>query len=113
MSGTISISFGTTFKGSEYAVACENGTVRVVGDEVIVERDGKEEKKKFEGDGNGVMQEVKAWAEGLVNGEVDPRQAPEEALKDLMVVCFSSPLLRFPCTLVWTLRLTFDSWKRC
>ncbi|KAF2264734.1 NAD(P)-binding protein [Lojkania enalia] len=83
-SGTVSISFGTTFKGSEYAVACQKGTVTVSRGKVTVEEDGKEEVQEFPDEGNGVVQEIKAWAESLIKGDVDPRQSPEEALKDLV-----------------------------
>jgi predicted dehydrogenase len=82
-SGTIALSFGTTFSGSEYAVACEQGSVWVSKGKVVVTRDGKEEVKEFPDEGNGVKQEIKAWAESLVNGVPNPAQAPEEALKDL------------------------------
>jgi hypothetical protein len=34
------MSFGTTFKGSEYNVAYEKGTVTIVGSKVIVEETG-------------------------------------------------------------------------
>ncbi|KAF2189036.1 NAD(P)-binding protein [Zopfia rhizophila CBS 207.26] len=81
--GTLSMSFGTTFKGSEYAVACEKGTVSVSKGTVTVTKDGKEEVKSFPDEGNGVKQEIKAWGESLVKGQVDARQTPEEALKDL------------------------------
>jgi hypothetical protein len=82
-SGTIALSFGTTFSGSEYAVACEQGSVWISKGKVVVTRDGKEEVKEFPDEGNGVKQEIKAWAESLVNGVPNPAQAPEEALKDL------------------------------
>ncbi|KAF2280655.1 NAD(P)-binding protein [Westerdykella ornata] len=82
-SGTLSISFGTTFTGSEYAVAAEKGRVWVSRGKVIVTRDGQEDVREFPEEGNGVKQEVKAWAESLVKGETNPRQSPEEALKDL------------------------------
>jgi predicted dehydrogenase len=82
-SGTLSISFGTTFSGSEYAVACEKGSVWVSRGKVVVTQDGKEEVKEFPEEGNGVKQEVRAWAESLVNGNANPAQSPEEALKDL------------------------------
>lgn len=85
-SGTVEISFGTTFTGSEYAVACEKGTVSVSRGKVVVTREGKEEVKEFPEEGSGVKQEVAAWAEGLVKGEANQRQAPEEALKDLKLL---------------------------
>ncbi|KAF2468939.1 NAD(P)-binding protein [Lindgomyces ingoldianus] len=85
-SGTLSLSFGTTFTGSEYAVACEKGTVYVSRGKVIVTKDGKEEVKEFLEEGNGVKQEIKGWAEALGTGGMDQRQAPEEALADLKLL---------------------------
>jgi predicted dehydrogenase len=91
VSGTIEMSFGTTFSGSEYSVACEKGTVSVSRGKVTIVRigtDGKreEELKEFTDEGNGVKPEVKAWAEGLEKGQADERQSPEEALKDLQLL---------------------------
>lgn len=54
---------------------------------VKIVKDSKEETKEFSGEGAGVKQEVKAWGEGIESGKQDPRQTPEEALKDLEVVC--------------------------
>lgn len=85
-SGTISISFGTTFSGSEYAVACEKGTVTVSKGKVTTKRDGKEEVKDFPDEGNGVKQEIVAWAKELGEGKTDERQSPEEALRDLEIL---------------------------
>lgn len=87
VSGTFSVSFGTTFSGSEYTVACEKGTVTILRSTVKVVKDGKEETKEFGSEGSGVKQEVKAWSEGIGSGQQDPRQSPEEALKDLELVC--------------------------
>ncbi|KAF2429818.1 NAD(P)-binding protein [Tothia fuscella] len=86
ISGTFAISFGTTFKGSEYAIACEKGTVSVSRGGVVCTIDGKEEKKTFNSEGSGVKQEVKAWAEGLENGVIDAKQSPDEALEDVRVL---------------------------
>jgi hypothetical protein len=81
------MSFGTTFKASEYNVACEKGTVAVVKSKVIVEETGgKPVEKEFPNEGSGVKQEVAAWAESLVAGKPNPRQAPEEALADLEIL---------------------------
>lgn len=92
VSGTLSVSFGTTFEGpAEYKVACERGTVVVSRGKVVVRRKGedgesREEVKEFPDEGSGVKQEVAAWAESLVSGKRDEMQSPEEALKDLEVV---------------------------
>lgn len=81
------MSFGTTFKGSEYNVACQNGTVTVVGSKVIVqETGGKPIEKEFPNEGSGVKQEVAAWVDSLFAGKPNPRQSPEEALADLEIL---------------------------
>jgi predicted dehydrogenase len=85
-SGTLSISFGTTDKGSEYVVAAEKGTVHISRGKVVLTRDGKDEVKEFPNEGNGVKQEIAAWAQSLEKDEADPAQSPEEALKDLQVL---------------------------
>lgn len=82
-SGTIAISFGTTFSGAAYEVAAEKGTVTVSRGKVTVKKDGQEEVKDFPDEGSGVKQEVKAWAEAVAKGVENPQQSPEEALKDL------------------------------
>jgi predicted dehydrogenase len=86
ISGTFSISFGTTFRGSEYIVACEKGTVCVSRGVVVVTVDGKEEREEFADEGSGVKQEVAAWAAGLGKNQMDKEQSPQEALQDLRVV---------------------------
>lgn len=90
VSGTFSISFGTTLSGSEYTVACENGSVTVQRGKVIV-REGEEQagnvkEVEFKDEGSGVKQEVAAWADGLAAGKPEPRQSPEEALADLEIL---------------------------
>ncbi|KAF2838166.1 NAD(P)-binding protein [Patellaria atrata CBS 101060] len=86
VSGTFSLSFGTTFSGKEYAVACEKGTVFVTKSKVVVNKDGNEETNEFPDEGAGVKQEVKAWAEGIKNGKQNPRQLPAQALQDLILI---------------------------
>lgn len=86
ISGTVNISFGTTFKGSGYSVACEKGTVTVLGSDVVVEKDGVEEKFGFPEDCAGVRQEIKAWAAALEKGQLEDRQGPAEALRDLQIL---------------------------
>ncbi|KAF1847000.1 NAD(P)-binding protein [Cucurbitaria berberidis CBS 394.84] len=86
-SGTLSISFGTTDKGSEYLIACENGSVHVSMGKVTVTKAGKEaEVREFKDEGNGVRQEVSAWAESIEKGVRNEMQSPEEALRDLEVL---------------------------
>jgi hypothetical protein len=84
--GTVSVSYGTTFTGEEYSVACEKGTVTVTRATVAVARDGKEETKTFPEETNGVKEEVAVWADGLKGANIDRRQIPEEALADLHLV---------------------------
>lgn len=85
-SGTFSVSFGTTFTGVDYVVACEKGTVDVGFDKTIVKEEGEERSEDFPEDKNGVRQEVKAWAESIAQGKQNPLQSPEEALADLEIV---------------------------
>ena len=86
-SGTLSISFGTTDTGSEYLVACEKGSVHVSRGKVVVKRDGQDvETKEFPDEGNGVNQEIKAWAQSLEKGSRNEMQSPEEALRDLEIL---------------------------
>jgi predicted dehydrogenase len=87
ISGTFSMSFGTTFSANEYNVACKKGTVTVLGSKVIVhETGGKPVEKEFSNEGSGVKQEVAAWAESLVAGKANPLQSPLEALADLEIM---------------------------
>jgi len=87
VSGTFSLSFGTTLSGSEYQVACEKGSVTIIRSKVIVhegeEKNGKVRETEFNDEGSGVKQEVAAWAEGIATGKPNPGQAPEQALADL------------------------------
>lgn len=81
------MSFGTTFSGMEYHIACENGTVSIIGNKVTVHKTGEETvEKDFPDEGSGVKQEVAAWVEALVAGKPNPRQSPEEALADLEIL---------------------------
>ncbi|GAB7347151.1 hypothetical protein MBLNU459_g3270t1 [Dothideomycetes sp. NU459] len=85
-SGTFSVSFGTTFTGVEYVVACENGTVDVGFDKTTVKKGDEEMVEDFPEDKNGVKQEVKAWAESIAQGKPNKLQSPEEALADLEIL---------------------------
>jgi predicted dehydrogenase len=91
--GTFSVSFGSTFSGAEWTVACEGGTVSVDRDEVTIVPKGGEkrvEKVKDEfgdvGVGSGVKMEVFGWARSLVSREWDARQSAEEGLADLEIL---------------------------
>jgi len=80
--GTISISFGTTAKGSEWTVGCEDGYVSISGNKVTV--DGKTEEVTDER--TGVPPEVRKWGEALAAGTVNEKQSPEEGLADLELI---------------------------
>lgn len=81
--GTINMSFGTTFKCSEYAVATEKGVISCTGyGEVKV----GDEAKAVKNEKSGVPPEIRAWGEGLVAGKPNPEQSPEEALADLEIM---------------------------
>jgi len=81
--GSFSASFGTTFEGTEYQVACEKGVVTVGRAVIAVKRVGEESVETRYAERNGVQLEIDAWAESLVKGKQDPAQNPIEALKDL------------------------------
>ncbi|KAJ4503950.1 hypothetical protein HRR83_007748 [Exophiala dermatitidis] len=80
--GTISISFGTTAKGSEWTVGCEDGAVSISRDQVTV--DGKTE--RIEDEKSGVPPEVRNWGKALAAGTTNEQQSPEEALADLELI---------------------------
>lgn len=80
--GSISISFGTTGKGSEYHVGSEKGFVSVSHGLVKIE----EKEEKIEEEGSGVKPEVRAWGEGLASGKENVLQSPREALADLEII---------------------------
>lgn len=80
--GTISISFGTTAKGTEWTVGSENGYVSLIDDDLVV--DGN--KQDFTNERTGVPPEVRAWGEALATGKIDAKQTPEEALADLELI---------------------------
>ncbi|KAI9820988.1 MAG: hypothetical protein M1832_003460 [Thelocarpon impressellum] len=87
VTGSFNVSFGTTLSAYEFTVACERGSVAVGRDYVEVRQgdqaDGILTRANFPAQGSGVAAEVKAWAEALQHGKPDPRQIPEEAIKDL------------------------------
>ena len=90
ISGTFSVSFGTTFSGSEYAIACEKGSVTVGFAKVTVrlgeEKENNESVTEFKDEGSGVKQEVAAWAKGIVDGAPNTKQSPMQALGDLEIL---------------------------
>jgi len=90
ISGTFSVSFGTTLSGSEYVIACEKGSVTVGFGKVTVrlglEKDNKEIVTEFKDEGSGVKQEVAAWAKSISDGTPNPGQSPEQALADIEIL---------------------------
>ena len=80
--GNISISFGTTNKGTEYSIGSQEGSVSVSPGSAKI--DDKEE--KIEEEGSGVAPEIRAWAQGIVEGKSNALQRPREALADLEVI---------------------------
>ncbi|KIW39301.1 uncharacterized protein PV06_09085 [Exophiala oligosperma] len=80
--GTISISFGTTAKGSEWTVATENGFVSISKNKVTID----DKVDEIEDERTGVPPEVRAWGEALAAGKVNELQSPEEALADLELI---------------------------
>lgn len=80
--GTISISFGTTAKGSEWTVAAENGFVSISKNKVTID----DKVEEIEDERTGVPPEVRAWGEALAAGRVNEQQSPEEALADLELI---------------------------
>ncbi|RDL37504.1 NAD(P)-binding Rossmann-fold containing protein [Venustampulla echinocandica] len=90
VSGTFSVSFGTTLSGSEYVIACEKGSV-TVGFKKVTVRHGEEKEDnavvtEFSDEGSGVKEEVASWAESVASGTPNPKQSPEEALADLEIL---------------------------
>jgi predicted dehydrogenase len=82
VTGTVSISFGTTFKGTGYSVASEKGVVNVLRETVKI----GEETREVPNEKTGVPPEVRIWGEAIMAGRADQRQSPEEALADLEVL---------------------------
>ncbi|KAL9082789.1 MAG: hypothetical protein Q9159_006165 [Coniocarpon cinnabarinum] len=87
-SGVFEMSVGSTFKGGGFSIACEDGTVTILGDSVVTaDKYGHESAKHFKSEGwGGVNHEVKCWAEGMQTGKWNPRMKPEEALADLEII---------------------------
>lgn len=82
VTGTVSISFGSTFKASGYSVACEKGVVNVMKETVRI----GDATKEVPNEKTGVPPEVRIWGEAIIAGKADPRQSPEEALADLEIL---------------------------
>lgn len=86
ITGSVSVSFGTTFTGSNYEFACEGGTVSSSRTSITTVINGKEEKAEIEDERSGVPPEVRYWGEALSAGKRNEMQTPEQALADLELV---------------------------
>lgn len=89
VTGTFQISRGTSIKADEWTVACENGSVTVLFDKVIVNRNGHETVETVPNERSGVPPVVRAWGKSLVSGKLSWEQQPEAALGDLELVSHS------------------------
>ncbi|KAF2667009.1 NAD(P)-binding protein [Microthyrium microscopicum] len=88
VSGTFSVSFGTTFpRENTYQLAFEKGSIVVEGASCKFRKPGSTaaEEKKFDRV-SGVAAEIKEWAAGLKASKLDARQTADEALKDLILL---------------------------
>lgn len=86
VSGTFSLSFGSTLSHSELTIVGEKGSVTVNRSLVTIRHGEQSTVKDFKGEGGGVRQEIKAWGESLVAGKANPKQSPEEAFADLEIL---------------------------
>ncbi|KAJ5752893.1 hypothetical protein N7520_009810 [Penicillium odoratum] len=92
VSGVLQISLGTSLRANEWTIACENGWVKIEGENVIVCRDsqGDVQTVTIRNERTGVPPEVEAWGASLVAGKVVSEQEPEAALADLELVSWVS-----------------------
>ncbi|KAM0521335.1 hypothetical protein ACHAPE_002815 [Trichoderma viride] len=82
-SGSFQHSAGSLLQVFEWSFSYEKGSVKIVGETVTVKPvDGEESVKEFSRT-NGVTEEVAAWAQSIIDGKVNPLQAPKQALADL------------------------------
>lgn len=86
VTGTFQIWRGTSVKADEWTVACENGSVTVLFDKVIVNRNGQEAVETVANERSGVPPVVRAWGKSLVSGKLSWEQEPEAALGDLELI---------------------------
>lgn len=94
--GSLSVSYASSKAASEFVFAGELGSVTVsgaegehrldVGNRVVLQRaDGVVEVEEVV-DGQGVVEEVRAFLEAVEDGRADSRAAPREALADVAVI---------------------------
>lgn len=83
VSGSFQHSAGTLLSAFQWDFGFEHGTLSIDKDTVTVTpKDGKPEVKEFDR-AWGVAEEVKAWAQAMLDGKPNPLQSPQEALADL------------------------------
>ena len=92
VNGTMQISYGTTFQGPIFEIACENGVVLVEGFHAVRVMENEKEPQHLTAHGIevSVAAVVEAWVKAIVDGgETSKSLLPSEALIDLRVVkCF-------------------------
>ncbi|KAJ5627978.1 hypothetical protein N7490_010206 [Penicillium lividum] len=88
VSGVLQISLGTSLRANEWTIACEDGWVKIEGENVTVCRDsqGDAQTVTIKNERTGVPPEVEAWGASLVAGKVVSEQEPEAALADLELI---------------------------
>lgn len=86
--GSLSLSMGLPAPGSSYTFSYEEGTVVLADDlkKVTITKGEEVVEREFDNSTSGMFEEVQAWGEGLVKGEMDPLQGTAEALADLEVM---------------------------
>jgi predicted dehydrogenase len=81
--GTYQHSAGTRLNAFEWDIAYEKGSIKQVGEKVTVTTSNGEKTTNEFARSSGVVEEVAAWAQGLIESRPNPFQSPEEALADL------------------------------
>lgn len=89
--GTFTATWSSPIKrGTEIEIVTTNGTVVATGVDAYVKRkegSGEPAEEHFNlGYSSGVKAEVESFARGILNGRLDPREEPGEAVKDLAMV---------------------------
>ncbi|RAL14129.1 Gfo/Idh/MocA family protein [Aspergillus homomorphus CBS 101889] len=84
--GTFQLSGCSSLKEGGWTVVGENGHLQANDDMVVLNLDEQEESKTLPLEKLAVVNEIQAWGEALVSGQLKPEQRPEEALADLEVI---------------------------
>lgn len=94
ITGVVQISYGTTFEGPVFEVACERGVVRVDGfDTVVVMAEGREA-DNWTGGGlsESTIAVIDSWVGEMQGENPEKRLSVRQALKDLQIVSLVSRL---------------------